>query len=285
MAVHLLGKSFFGSLFQLSFSLLLLIQLSSFSCFFFRWCEFFHNNLTGTFSLKQVSSGFQDSSKYSSWSSQCCGIDGLRSSSDLGILLSLQVSRTLLSILAGLNSTVVWMVSFSCSCGFLNGCNYYWYTSQLHIPQIIQPYLFVCVFRSFVFTLWIIWMAKSTRWYVILFIVINIRVWFSGRDSEIHLYLDFQKDFMHHIFLERFWFVHIPFVSITKFLSLVYFQRLYQLMTFWKASILRRKTRKRSLVNFAIVVCLESIFWKTYFDQPGSHRADVEIEAFSIYRF
>ena len=37
------------------------------------------------------------------------------------------------------------------------------------------------------------------------------------------LYLKVSKNFMRHIFLDRHWFVHIPFVSRAKFSSLAQF--------------------------------------------------------------
>ena len=53
----------------------------------FTLCEFFIPILTGGFPLKfkwhQFSSGLQDSSKYSRWFQQCCGLNDLGFSSDL----------------------------------------------------------------------------------------------------------------------------------------------------------------------------------------------------------
>ena len=60
--------------------------------FHYHHCVFFTAVLTGSFSLKskwqQISSGFQDSSKYSNWSYECCGLDGLIFFSDLQFLQS-----------------------------------------------------------------------------------------------------------------------------------------------------------------------------------------------------
>ena len=63
----------------------------------FNWCS--HPGV-----WQQVFSDLQDSFQYSSWFWYCCGLDGLNSSTDLQFPLSLQVSRTLLSILADFNS-------------------------------------------------------------------------------------------------------------------------------------------------------------------------------------
>ena len=48
-------------------------------------------------------------------------------------------------------------------------------------------------------------------------------VWFSYCDSMIRFYLKIPANFMHLLFLDKFWFMHIPFVSMVKFLFLALF--------------------------------------------------------------
>ena len=67
-------------------------------CYYFTLCEVFTPASSGGFSLQpewqQVSSGLQDFSQYSSWSQDCCSLDGLHSSSDFQIFhSSFQVSE------------------------------------------------------------------------------------------------------------------------------------------------------------------------------------------------
>ena len=58
--------------------------------YYFIPCEFFPsvlNGLSREFKWLQVSSDLQDSFKYSSWSQQCCSLDGLDSTSDFQFLM------------------------------------------------------------------------------------------------------------------------------------------------------------------------------------------------------
>ena len=102
------------------------------------------------FEWQQVSSGLQDSSRYSNWSQQCCSLNGL-DSSDFQFLQSSSQAF-------GEHS---------------KSTNYY----HLHIPQIFfssqarSKYLSIFSF-SFIFTQWFAGTAEPSRWQV-LFSLVN----------------------------------------------------------------------------------------------------------------
>ena len=118
-----------------------------------------------------------------------------------------QVSRTLLSILAVLNNAVVWMVSTRLPISMSS--------SPFRNPLVIVPnatitigIIVTCMFHSFFssqarskylsffsysfsFTLWSAGTAKSTILQVLslFFFVDYYKIWSSGRDHGIHLYV------------------------------------------------------------------------------------------------
>ena len=125
---------------------------------------------------------------------------------------SLQVSRTLLSILADLNNGVVSIVatrsfisksSTTCtnSFGDYSERTYYtWYHRHFQgfffcsvLLQSLCIYLFLL---SFSFNLWSAGTAKSTIWHVLYFFVYNHKDWSSGRDKVIRLYLKIPVKFI-----------------------------------------------------------------------------------------
>ena len=48
------------------------------------------------------------------------------------------------------------------------------------------------------------------------FAVDYFKMWSSGRDFVMLLYLEIPEEFVHPILLDGFWVVHIPFVRIVK---------------------------------------------------------------------
>ena len=99
---------------------------------------------------------------------------------NLSVRKSLQVSKTLLSILADLKS--LYQSFGDCA----TRTNYNWYNRLFHVPQFFNSlarsrYLFLFSL-SFNVTLWSAWTAKSTILQVLSFLLIIIR---SGRQAEI----------------------------------------------------------------------------------------------------
>ena len=141
---------------------------------------------------------------------------------------SSQVSRTLLSILADLNNAVVWMVSLVLlfpqslyqSFGDCTKCtNYNWYHRHFHVPLFFfnslwwSKYLSFFLF-SFNFTLWGQPGQQSSQFGKFSFLVHYYKVWSSGRDEVIRLYLKIPVELEGLILQDWFWVVHIPFVHI-----------------------------------------------------------------------
>ena len=69
--------------------------------------------------------------------------------------------------------------------------------------------------RSFNFTMWSAGTAKSTILQV-LFFVEYYKIWSSGWDLVIRLYLEISEEFVYLILQDRCWVVHIPFVCMVK---------------------------------------------------------------------
>ena len=149
------------------------------------------------------------------------------------------MSRTLLTILAVLNNTVVWTVSTlpvtsksSCPC-----------TNPLVTVQIapitigiIVTFMFHSFFNSlarsrylslfshsFNFTLWPAGTAKFTILQVLYFFVYYYKVWSSGRDKAIRLYVKIPEEFECVILQDRFWVVLIRFIRMVKLQFLLQF--------------------------------------------------------------
>ena len=149
------------------------------------------------------------------------------------------ISRTLLSILADLNYAVVWMVSTrplisKSSIPFIN--------PSVNVPRapvtisIIVTFMFHSFYNSlarsmylslfshsFSFTLWSTGTTKSTILQVLFFFVDYYKLWSSGRDLVIRLYLKIPEESVRPILYDRFWVVHIPFVHIVKIQLLALF--------------------------------------------------------------
>ena len=161
-----------------------------------------------------------------------------------------RVSWTLFSILAVLNNTVVWMVPtrpvISKSSSPFNN-------PLVTVPKapitigIIVTFIFHSLFNSlarwrylsffshsFSFILWSAGTAKSTILQVLFFLSFFFfffffffadyyKVWSSGRDLLVHLYVKVPSEFVCLILLARCWVVYIPFVITVKFNFLAHF--------------------------------------------------------------
>ena len=92
----------------------------------------------------------------------------------------------------------------------LKATNYNSYYHHFRIPNFFQIFL-----HYFILTQWSFWTAKSTSRQV-LFLLINFRSSFFAWDLVICLYLKVLENFMSWIFLERFWFVLLPFFIMVK---------------------------------------------------------------------
>ena len=123
-----------------------------------------------------------------------------------------QVSMTLLSILADLNNAVVWMVSTRPVISkYSSPCT----NSLVTLPRapitigIIVTFMFHSFFNSlaklrylslfshsFIFTLWSAGTAKSTILHVLFFVVEYYKIWSSGQDLVIRLYLKIPEEFV-----------------------------------------------------------------------------------------
>ena len=151
-----------------------------------------------------------------------------------------QVSRTLLSILDVFNNAVVWMVStwpptFKSSRPLNN--------PLLTVPKapitigIIVTFMFHSFFNSLArsrylslfshslsFILWSAGTAKSTvlQIFIFFFFVDYYKVWSSGREYVIRLYIKVPQEFVRIIFWDRCWVVHIPFIGTVKSKFLVH---------------------------------------------------------------
>ena len=148
-----------------------------------------------------------------------------------------QVSRTLLSILAYLSNAVLWMLSAP----FISNSSSPFINLLVTIPRapiiigITVTFIIHIFFRYLVrlkylfffslyynFTLYSAVSAKSTIMQV-LFLVDYFKVWSSGRDWAILLYLKIPEEFVHLILQDRCWVVHIPFVRMVKLQFLAQF--------------------------------------------------------------
>ena len=132
-----------------------------------------------------------------------------------------QVFRTLLSILADL-SNMVCMVSVLLPISpisFLSHWELFLAHQRLLVSMSPSCYTAFSVLwqdpnicLAFLFIQWSAGAAKFTRWQDLF----EDYIWPSGRDWVICLYLKVQKNFMRLIFLDRFWFVLMPFRSMVK---------------------------------------------------------------------
>ena len=77
--------------------------------------------------------------------------------------------------------------------------------------------------HSFSFVLWSAETGKSTILQIFSFFVDYYKVWSSDRELVIRLYIKVPQEFVHIIFLDRCWVVHIPFVGMVKFKFLAHF--------------------------------------------------------------
>ena len=141
-----------------------------------------------------------------------------------------QVSRILLSILAGLNNVVIWIISTRPLISMFSGP----YSNPLvTLPWapitigITVSFMFHCFFGSlartwylsllllsFTFTLWSAWTGKSTIRLVLFFCWLSsgLVIWQKIND----LYLKIPEKFVRLIFRDGFWVVPIPFVRLVR---------------------------------------------------------------------
>ena len=143
-----------------------------------------------------------------------------------------QVSRTLLSILADLNNAVVWMLS---TCPLISKSSCPCTNPLVTVPRasitigitvtfmfnrffyyLSKIWAFIFLFTCLQFTLWSAVTVKPTVWPVHFLFVDYLLVWSSCCDLRIRLYLKIPKNFVRHIFLDRFWVMHKPFVRMVK---------------------------------------------------------------------
>ena len=143
-----------------------------------------------------------------------------------------QVSRNLLSILADLNNTVVWMVSphpFISKASSLRTNPLVTAPRALITIGIIVTFMIYSYFNSLSrsrylslfshflnFTLWSAMRAKSTILQVLFYFVDYFKIWSSGQDLVISLYLKVPEEFVRITLKDRFLVVHIPFVCMLK---------------------------------------------------------------------
>ena len=76
---------------------------------------------------------------------------------------------------------------------------------------------------SFSFTQWSAGMAKSTIWLVLFFCWLSLGLVVWQRLDDLFVWIKILEKFVHLIFLDRFWVVHIPFVRMVKFKLLAQF--------------------------------------------------------------
>ena len=105
--------------------------------------------------------------------------------------------------------------------------NYNWYNSHFHVPQFFQlprkVQVLILLFAFFQFYSVVSQDSKVHDFASSLFFVDFYKVWLSGQDLVIHLYLKNPLEFVHLILQDRFWVVHIPFVCMVKFQFLAQF--------------------------------------------------------------
>ena len=150
-----------------------------------------------------------------------------------------EVSRTLLSILAVFNNAVVWMVSTRS----LTSKSFRLFNNPLvTVPKapittgIIATFMFHSFFNSLArsrylslfshsvsFILWSAGDSKVDNFADSLFFVDYYKIWSSGRDQVIRLYIKVPQEFVCIILQDRFWVVHISFVGMVKFKFLAHF--------------------------------------------------------------
>ena len=147
-----------------------------------------------------------------------------------------QVSRTRLRILAVLSNAVIWIVSTHLptfrpfnnplvivpkapiTIGTIVTFTFYSFFNSLARSRYVSFFSL-----SFRFFLWSAGTAKSTILQIFFFFVDYYKVWSSGQDLVICLYVKVPLEFMRVIFKDRRWVVHIPFVSMVKYQFLAYF--------------------------------------------------------------
>ena len=140
------------------------------------------------------------------------------------------VSRTLLSILADPKNAVVWTVSTSPFISKSSSpCTYHLMT----VPRapitfgIIVTFMFHIFFSSLSRSRYISLFSHSFNKVLnsssSLFFVDYYKIWSSGWNLVIRLYLEIPEEFLGLIFSDRFWAVHILFVRMVKLQILVLF--------------------------------------------------------------
>ena len=147
-----------------------------------------------------------------------------------------QVSRIHLRILAVLSNAVIWIVSTHPP---TSKSSRPFYNPLVIVPKapITIGIIVTLMFHSFSnylarsrylsffslsfnFILWSTGTAKSTILEVLFFVDYH-KVWPSGRNQVIHLYVKIPEEFVCVILQDRCWVVHIPFVRMVKFQFLV----------------------------------------------------------------
>ena len=143
-----------------------------------------------------------------------------------------QVSRTLLSIVGDLNNAVDWAVptrpvfsksSSHCTNSVVTAPRQpitigiiVTFSLQRLFNSLAKSRYLSLVSLSFSFTLSSAETAKSTILQVLSVFVDYYKVWSSGRDLVIRLYLKVPEEFIPSFIQDRFWVVHIPFVRVVK---------------------------------------------------------------------
>ena len=171
--------------------------------------KFFTSALANGFPMKldwqQVSSSLQDSSQYSDRSQQCFCLDSLHPSRYFKVLHFLYQSFG--------DDT--------------KSTNYNWYKRYFHVPQLCQfpskVQVLIPLFTFFQFYSVVCRDSKVHNSESSLFFVDYYKIWLSGPDLVICLYLKIPEEFVHLIVLDRFWVVHIPCVRIIKLQFLAQF--------------------------------------------------------------
>ena len=160
--------------------------------------EFFTSVLADSLSLdfewQQVSLSLRDSSQYSGRSQPCGSLDGL----------------------------CCYFLLFPSD--YTKRTNYNWYNRQFHVPQFFQfPSKIDVLIPLFTFTRFHSLVApghqnqqfyKSSFFFSFLFFF--YKIWSSGRDLVIRLYLKIQRSLCVSFSRTDFWVVNLPFVRIVK---------------------------------------------------------------------
>ena len=147
-----------------------------------------------------------------------------------------QVSRTLLSIMADLNNAVIWIVPTSPVISKSSRpLNILVTVTRAPITGTTSSFMFLSYFESltkssylsffslsFNFTQWLAGTGK-TKILQVLFLVDYYKVWSSGFDLVIRLYLKISEEFVRLLHQDISWVGHILFVRMVKFKFLAQF--------------------------------------------------------------